>query len=250
MADSILGLVLEVEFHPLYQDQKLFGELSQFLSDQGFHFIKFTRILEFSPYRAPLGLRGEGFQVAGDALFLRRSETLKAGVEHIAVTRLKLFKLAFLAVVFGQLEYALMVLDQRESLGQVDPGPDLEHLTYGEFLSELHEASKRVPKAYQPTFGERFSYESSKARFQPLDHNETVASTTAPREPRPLRRLARKAKGTLRRRLPRLGAAFRAFKANGRPLADHDTEVEALLKEYGLVEQARLLKTRRGGSGR
>ena len=36
---STLALVVEVEFHPIYKDQKLFGDVANLLSDQGFDFV-------------------------------------------------------------------------------------------------------------------------------------------------------------------------------------------------------------------
>jgi hypothetical protein len=73
---STLGLVSEAEFLPLYQDQPLSGELTEFLLNSGFILCKQFPALHGSPYRAPLGLRGEQIPVTADFLFLRDPEML------------------------------------------------------------------------------------------------------------------------------------------------------------------------------
>lgn len=100
------GLIVEVEFIEMYRGQKRFQEVLDLLDGAGFAFIRFTRMGELSGPRRPLGLRGRGRQIWADALFLRRPD----GGGPISATRL--LKLAFTALVFGHIEFALAWLDQ------------------------------------------------------------------------------------------------------------------------------------------
>jgi hypothetical protein len=63
--------MVEVEFHPLYKNQPLFGEISRFMSERGFWFVGFNTILDLAPYRYPIGLRGKGFNLTGNAFFIK-----------------------------------------------------------------------------------------------------------------------------------------------------------------------------------
>jgi FkbM family methyltransferase len=250
LENSILGLVLEVEFHPIYENQKLFGDIFRLLSQHEFYFVKFLRFIEFAPHRAPLGLRGDCFQIAADALFLKRSRPRSVARDSPCERSLKLAKLAFIAVAFGQMEYALSVLDQHESLGPVVFPPDWKETGFMQFLSRLHALSKDWTQIFRPTFGERYTFAASKARFQTFDQNGPVRNL-APDSPASslLRRVTRSVRRALGRRLPRLGAAYHAFKWYRPAPVEAESEIEAMLKSYGLSDQAAILKTQREGSG-
>ncbi len=69
---NVLAVITEAEFHPLYQGQKLFGDVFSLLTEQGFEFVQFTKaFLECSPFRKSIGLRGKGFLTCTDALFFK-----------------------------------------------------------------------------------------------------------------------------------------------------------------------------------
>jgi FkbM family methyltransferase len=246
LESSILGVLAEVEFHPMYANQKLFGDLSNLLSEHEFYFVKFTRLLEFSPHRAPLGLRGDGFQVVGEALFLKRSLARSVAAALPSERALKLSKLAFIAVAFGQIEYALALLDRREWPGPLEIPEDWKARRYIQFLDRFHALSKSAPQVFRPTFGERYSFAASKARFQPVVPNEPAPDhTPAAPAAAPLVKAVRSIRSALGRRLPRVKAAYRAFKSVKPVPIEADNEIEALLKSYGLSEQAAILRTRR-----
>lgn len=129
-----LAVVSEVSFHEVYKGQKLFGDVSRFLAQRGFSFVKFTKyILDCSPYRYPVGLRGEGFQTVTDALYLRDIASLRR-IAPAAARALMLEKLAFFAVVYCQLEYALECLREAE---RAAPLPSAR--VYQKFLRELRQ---------------------------------------------------------------------------------------------------------------
>lgn len=116
-----LALATEVEFHALYRNQPLFSEIFQFVHRRGFHFAGFTYLQEFSSYRLPVGARDKGFVGFGDALFLRRIESVREMTRSDDECYLALFKLAFIALNFGYLEYAIQAADTAETLAP-DPG--------------------------------------------------------------------------------------------------------------------------------
>jgi FkbM family methyltransferase len=62
-----IGLEVEIEFAPIYAGQPLFGDVCQFLVDQGFIFIDFTSLNRWGK----IIYDGTGRLMFGDALFLR-----------------------------------------------------------------------------------------------------------------------------------------------------------------------------------
>ena len=70
----------------------------------------------------PVGARAKGFLAFGDALFLRRIDSVNSIAGSSDEQHLMLLKLAFVALNFGYLEYALLVLEAAE---EVRPDPAL-----------------------------------------------------------------------------------------------------------------------------
>jgi FkbM family methyltransferase len=101
LLSSVLGLELEAEFVPIYQGQPLFGEVTEFVSRQGFEFIDFTRFGRWErDARSELGQC-----VFADALFLRSPERVRQTFDEGAVD------------VAGLRRYlAILVLYQRADL--------------------------------------------------------------------------------------------------------------------------------------
>ena len=115
-SEHCLALATEVEFHELYKDQPLFSDIFQFAHRHGFHFAGFTYLQEFSSYRLPIGARDKGFVGFGDALFLRRIESVRAMAKSEDERYLALLKLAFISLNFGYLEYAVQSADAAEAM--------------------------------------------------------------------------------------------------------------------------------------
>jgi hypothetical protein len=116
--DHCLALATEIEFHPMYQEQALFSGIFDFALRHGFHFVGFTHLQEISSNRLPIGARSKGFVAFGDALFLRGIDSVRAIGKSPSETYLALMKLAFIALTFGYLEYAVEVVD---AAGRVRP---------------------------------------------------------------------------------------------------------------------------------
>lgn len=163
---SVLGVFVESFIHPLRRGQKVFPDIHDFLTEQGFWFVKFTEsMIEYSPYRAPVGLRGEGFHLGGNALYFRRMDSLPEVDERRRSNLLQ--KLAFIAIVYNQFEYGLDCLLRRKELlkgthGQLekdDPG-------YYGFLTELLDRAEKMPGLFPTQFEEKYTFEASKSRYK------------------------------------------------------------------------------------
>jgi FkbM family methyltransferase len=160
LAAHVLAVVMEVEFAPLYRDQPLFGAVLEFMAGQGFEFCRFLELRELSPRRGPVGVRAAGVHAYAEALFLRRPGAVTGPLASV-----QLRKLAFLAIVYGLAETALACLARDpEPLAGIEPTPDAP--AYLRFLAAWARLADQA-QDYPPTFAERYSFEQSKARFEP-----------------------------------------------------------------------------------
>ncbi|CAM2064662.1 FkbM family methyltransferase [Sulfidibacter corallicola] len=167
LSESILAIALEVEFQPLYQDQKCFGDIFNYLIQRGFRFIDFTSLQRMSPSREAIGLRTQNMLTYGEALFLRAPESLP-NPEERTPTDTRLWKLALIALCGGQFEYALTCLRRLAGCGAFEhAGPELRERAYFPFLRDLAALAETHPKRLPPLFTEVYSHAESTARFDP-----------------------------------------------------------------------------------
>jgi FkbM family methyltransferase len=217
----VLGISTEVEFAPMYAGQKLFSTIFDFCLEAGFHFAGFSYLQDVLPYHVPVGLRAKGFVSFGDCLFLRRLGTLEAMCESEVDFVVKGMKLAFLAVLFGYLPYALAVLKKVMAVQMPDGWhAAVDRYTYLRFLRDLH-AAAAVSSA-------RFLYVDRMALVE--ERRSRVRRLQPAPESRP-RRL-------LRRALRRLN---HSVKSQNMPA----TPVERLLDQYGFAALAAEVRQRR-----
>ena len=209
----VLALVVEVEFVQVYEDQKLFGDIAKRLDQLGFDFVRFHQLSDAEPFRLPLGMRGEGFQLSADALFFRR-------LSSVGDDALMLRKLAFIAFAFNQTAYGFRCL---ELAGAVDGGGR----AYLDFLAALEDAVPRMPHFLPRAFHEVYSYEESKARTQLPEEIPAVAALKEGHE---------KKRHAFTTELLAQQDVLAAM------LGEADTAVEAVFRGYGLEGQCTLLK--------
>ena len=146
---SVLAIATEVEFHPMYDRQPLFSAMLDLANECGFHFAGFTYLQEISPHHAPVGQRAKGFVAFGDAIFLRSLETLSIMGESSDERHLKALKLAFIALNFGYLEYALEALEYASQCPASEEfGNRSNALGYLRFLGTLRHAAGEMPRVY------------------------------------------------------------------------------------------------------
>jgi FkbM family methyltransferase len=143
---GVLALATEIGFHQIYSGQPLFARLLDFADAEGFHFVAFAQLQEMSPYRAPIGQRGKGLIGFGDAMFLRRIETLDGLTPDPELRRIKGYKLAFIALTQGCLEYAVQAFDYAAQ--QPSARTELAETVYAPFLDRLRETGASMPRLY------------------------------------------------------------------------------------------------------
>jgi len=203
-----VAVIAEVEFHQLYKGQKLFGDVSALLQNQGFQFVKFKKYFtEFSPYRYPIGLRGEGFQGSSDALFFKDIASVKKE-KNLKKRTLMFQKLAFIAIVFNQFEFALQCLKEISSELRNEPN----ELNYQALTRMFAQETARVPKVFPPTFKEEYTFAQSRERFNQ--------------------------EATLEEGKERVVSASSMKRAS-------DSKIEKLFRKYDLSSQADLIKKMR-----
>jgi FkbM family methyltransferase len=150
------GLIVEVEFVELYQRQKRFQDVCDLLDELGFVFVRFLSIGEQSGQRAPLGLRGRGYQAFADALFLRRPERIPATADNARL----LENLCFSAIVFGVVELAIGCFERIEPSDSPRSFCESPSYRYELLLNELFDAYRRSPKAMPPAFADVVSLDT------------------------------------------------------------------------------------------
>ena len=219
LQDAVCGVIVEVEFAEMYVGQKRFQDICDLLTERGFDFVRFVSIGEASGPAAPLGFRLGGYQSWADALFLRRPDTL---ARHPDAAE-KLCKLCFMAIVFGNIELAIDCVDRLRHLAAPPAPAAPPPLAYQALVSELTQLYARVEKIWPPLFSQILPAH----RF--LDYSRASGSEQWPGIFEGLRALDNAY-------LRHLGTLQRT----------EDSEFEALLRRFGLNEQAdRVNYTRR-----
>lgn len=225
LKENVAAVFVEGAFHQFRKGQKLFGDIAGFLSEQGFDFIRFINLQELSPFRGPIGLRGEGVHAVCDALFFKRLDTVDNIIDKNKVYSL-LRKLAFIAIAFNQFEYGLMALEKSRLYG---PGDGKEDAVYLRFLKDFEESVKKMPVNYPPSFASKYpTFEASKLRTSNMSKPKKVKKSKI-------------------LRLPRLFLGTLLFKTQLflKMIFSKDTDAEKILKLYNLKPQRNLLKTKR-----
>jgi len=259
--DYCVALATEIEFHPMYEGQALFSGIFDFALSHGFYFVGFTYLQEISPKRMPLGARAKGFLAFGDALFLRRIDSVKSIARSSDERHLMLLKLAFVALNFGYLEYALLVLEAAE---QTRPNPALRARLMARdcycLLYDLSRAAKALPPNLLHTQRSELVAERRKMfelRSAPSAKYDAQRDYHWDAIQQPLRRIA----------ATRLGGAFYravrpawcrvrdAYKARagtgaGAPTAAPAPSIEQLLESYGYGWLAHEVRRRHDGAER
>jgi len=233
---TILAVQSEVELQPLYEGQPLFGDICRFLAQHNFDLVNMREINKWHPKRGKIGFRGDWCLADGEALFLKRPETVETSVSGV-----QLNKLAFIATVLGQFEYAQKCFELKgfkaaPTLQSEATGPQPRYL---DFISRLAGAVALLPERPAPLFSDVYSYERSKARFQ-------TGAAQLQFQPPPQSALKKYVKSirpmvSVFRGLRTLLERFKALVRLKLP----DSTVEALFLEFGMKEQYLLAKRNR-----
>jgi FkbM family methyltransferase len=212
LANSICGLIVEVEFGEMYLGQKRFQDIYDLLDDAGFDFVRFLSLGE-TANAAPLGLRGSGYQGQADALFLRRIGCLPSEEGHRTAL---LIKLCFFALVFGVVELAVQCLASLR-------GADVPRAaTYQRLVAACRDCYERDAKLFPPLF----------SAVLPAHRTADYAAAAGPRQWPEIFEGLRHFDGTYL-------AALKRYQTRA------DSEFETLLRRHGLVDVAALIKRTR-----
>jgi len=258
---SVLAIATEIEFHPMYEGQPLFSAILDLANRYGFHFAGFTYLQEISSFRAPLGLRAKGFLAFGDAVFLRRIDRLAETGEGPDEVYVKALKLAFIALNFGYLEYAMQALNHAMQCEVSDAcARTAARAKYVRFLQDLHSAARELPPTYLHSHRSDLVEQLRRSPVAPPEGDapmpqrgwaQNAARTIALRFPatqpalllgrdlwrsglRPIRRMAAR----------QARAATMAGAAPDLPLQE-STPVETVLREYGFGSLSDEVRRRR-----
>jgi FkbM family methyltransferase len=254
LEQNTLAVALEVEFHPIFAGQKLFGDVCRLLAGHGFLFVGLARETSlWSPYDSSVSLRGKGIHLSDDAFFIRSVESVVASTSDERERCLKLSKLAFTAVVFGQMEIAAECLKRIEGSSAASwVRQELSDTEYGRFLAEFWQAIQRQPAYYPITFAQRFTFEASRSRFNTAGQRgvrwlELIRDWLV-RKPWRWRLVHCLISPVLsaKQRLKLIGSLTAAAKPFWRhPALQWRTEIERVLRRYGLDEQEQTVRRNR-----
>lgn len=195
---DLLAFMIEIEFHPLYQNQALAEDIFAYARRHGFLMIRMFPHPPGSLFRGPIGWRGSAITVSCDALFFKDPRRIVS--DHPAPRR-SLLKLAFLALRYDNIEYALDCLETARSLPDAAGDERLAERGYVRFLSELAALYASTEGVQPPSFDDLFSIGESLARFAPGGDVHAYDPAKARR-----RYFAKTDPATFRRRFPELVA--------------------------------------------
>jgi FkbM family methyltransferase len=160
LSSTVLVVQLEVEFHQLYKEQPLFGDISKLLDSFNFNLVDLELFSNLYPIRGRSGFRGKGYAAHGEALFLRNPDTISCPI--------MLKKLAFISTVYGQFETAqqcLMLLNSKKFDFKIRMA-ETKKLKYLDFLEDLEQVVKLLPMRSAPLFSDIYTSFDSEARFK------------------------------------------------------------------------------------
>ena len=158
--DCLLGVDLEIEFCELYKGQGCFHDIHGFLVERGFELFEVRPGRGYTPFPLPIGIAAGERQLYGDALYLKRIDRLD--------TEIALYKLALLALAYGQLGHCLACLREVGPARQPAEKPG-----YARFLDGLRGLYDKWPAVFMPKLTEWLSGPVSKSRFLPSALRQT-----------------------------------------------------------------------------
>ncbi len=192
----------------------------------GFDFVGFTQTVPYTPYRAGVGLRGEGYLLEADALFYRNPDRLLKGQNPNRNSLLG--KLAFIAMTSRHMEVAVRCLEL------IDRGyleSNRQNNRYLALLDDCKKAISTMPVVMPLRFAEFYSFEESRARFLPKAERAAFY---------------RDNKAAMEARLGDYLETGRISVEDVKTLGRaEETPVEIVLREYGFTDLAGLLREKR-----
>ena len=243
LSSNVLAVRCEIEFFPLYKDQKLFTDIFNLLSSHNFQFVEFTHLGKLSPFRGPVSIRGKSFTAFGDALFFKNFSQLKESIQDPNELYIATHKLSLIAVLYGQIEFAIDILNQVELLNYDEKSTaEFREQKCFAFLGKLQKCVNQMDHFYPKSFSETV-VAPPKEKKNPFSHSEPVPTfkkrvKNAMKKHRSILNVARFVLNFSRKvkhsifRLTRI--RFLAF-----------SPFEKIFIEYGLLETAKIIRQNR-----
>lgn len=239
IGQSTLAIISEIEFLPMYKNQPLFQDIAAMADKLGFLFAGFTHLQEISVGRPPIGVRAKGIPGFGDALFVRKPETLASMFSSDDGRYVAYHKLAFVALALGYIDYALHVLN---SLKECEPSDSVREAMAGRnyytFAKEFQAACAALPVRYPMLLGIPPHTRANVIKdgyVHPESDGKTASSGSVSA------RLHEQLRGMYDHLRSRFGRSVEATA----PESMAETQVEEILRRYGLHAVAGLVQTRR-----
>jgi FkbM family methyltransferase len=107
LSESVLGVISEVEFSEIYENQGLFQDQSKYLDEKNFRLVE----LYNKQYWYEGLASGEGFLTVAEALFLRKLEIDRSLDPSFINSPDRLLKLALISMKFGRTGYSFRCMD-------------------------------------------------------------------------------------------------------------------------------------------
>lgn len=241
---NVVAIISEVAFQEYRLGQKRFIDVQLLLDQLGFDFVCFRDMHNNSSDRTPIGLRGCGFDLVADALFIRRIDSIPAMSSDPGEQAMVARKLALVAFEFGLIEYGLAALNWAGQVGA--PLSPATGSAWERFLAKVELVVEAMPKSFPPLYSEVLTFEESLARSRPTSVNQHTI---------PWKRKAKdwmlahpKTLATVRKIRWMMGWVTKTFTslvhAAQRAKSGH-TDFERLLKEFGMEEVASMVRARR-----
>ncbi|MFA5276572.1 MAG: FkbM family methyltransferase [Candidatus Omnitrophota bacterium] len=177
LTNNIMGVLCEVEFSEIYENQPLFCDIEGRLRKDNFRFCQIYNSQYWNTYPFPEGLMGEGFNIVGEALFLKNPDKMidYGNISRIPTDALIKFtaqclKLAAVAVVFDQLDFGLKIIKalQNHKLISLDSLAEKCNVRYIKLLRDLVKAAEAIEKSKTP-----LEYQSScSIDYKPYSKNK------------------------------------------------------------------------------
>lgn len=172
LLDDVLAVFTEVHMAQIYKGAKTFGDIFSFLANQGFYFVDFQREARFRPARSPVGFQGRGFYLEADVIFLKDVARLKTRPDTADGVRQRA-KLAFVALLLKQIDYALVCLRGVNWNAVAEEGR--KRPRYLDLMRELDAVHAAHAATLPPVMNESFALSpevmASLARFRSLGDN-------------------------------------------------------------------------------
>lgn len=161
LRDKAVGFYTETQLIEFRKGAKHFGHIIDLADELGYRVVRWEPQGDVKYHRGPLGWRAAGSSAYGDALFLKDIGEL---AESGPGARARLRKLAFVAICFDQLEYALEAMRAADQLTEAGPNEMAGLPYYLSLIDRIWTVYKNQTHLMPTTFLDCFDYESAIAR--------------------------------------------------------------------------------------